>query len=227
MSERIFLGYPPDTIKNFINKNYSPQINTTPLTFTSLEASDALVQFTITKTGNPNPISLEYRVVEDDDYFTDFDNENLTVKLKGGKTVIVRAVNQNTSFSTDANNYYSIKMIGSHKVSGNIMSLLDPTCQVTSVPAYCFYYLFKSCTGMIEAPELPATTLANNCYGWMFYGCTNLSNINVSFSAWDPSNATTNWVRNVASSGTFTCPTALPETKGVNYIPTGWTVVRK
>jgi surface protein len=61
----------------------------------------------------------------------------------------------------------------------------------------------------------------------MFYGCTKLNNINVNFSAWNPSTATTNWVSNMSSSGTFTCPNDLPETYGNNYIPTSWTVVRK
>jgi hypothetical protein len=61
----------------------------------------------------------------------------------------------------------------------------------------------------------------------MFNGCTKLNNINVNFLAWNPSNATTNWVTSVASSGTFTCPADLPETYGTAYMPTGWTVVRK
>jgi hypothetical protein len=69
--------------------------------------------------------------------------------------------------------------------------------------------------------------LANFCYNSMFSGCTNLNNINVHFSAWYPSDATFNWVYNVTSSGTFTCPTILPKTYGTSKIPTGWTVVRK
>jgi surface protein len=61
----------------------------------------------------------------------------------------------------------------------------------------------------------------------MFYGCTKLNSINVNFSVWNPTNATSYWVLNVASSGTFTCPTALPEEFGASRIPTGWTIVRK
>lgn len=38
----------------------------------------------------------------------------------------------------------------------------------------CYYYLFKDCTGLISAPELPSTTLVDGCYAGMFYGCTNL-----------------------------------------------------
>ena len=87
--------------------------------------------------------------------------------------------------------------------------------------------MFEGCTALTQAPALPAITLASSCYASMFYGCTKLNNINVNFSVWKPTNATSNWVKNVSSSGTFTCPEGLPEEFGINRIPTGWTVVRK
>ena len=37
-----------------------------------------------------------------------------------------------------------------------------------------FFYLFSNCKALTSAPELPATTLASECYYGMFYGCTNL-----------------------------------------------------
>ena len=39
-----------------------------------------------------------------------------------------------------------------------------------------FCNLFKSCTLLALAPELPATTLADGCYSSMFEGCENLKN---------------------------------------------------
>ena len=39
----------------------------------------------------------------------------------------------------------------------------------------CFYEMFKGCTSLISAPELPATTLAKGCYTGMFNGCTSLT----------------------------------------------------
>jgi hypothetical protein len=87
--------------------------------------------------------------------------------------------------------------------------------------------MFEGCRSLTQAPELPATTLANFCYYHMFYGCTNLDSINVNFSAWDPGNATREWVYDVSSFGTFTCPADLPEEFGSNRIPDGWTVVCK
>ena len=37
--------------------------------------------------------------------------------------------------------------------------------------------MFKDCTSLTTAPELPATTLTDYCYDHMFYGCTSLTSI--------------------------------------------------
>ena len=34
--------------------------------------------------------------------------------------------------------------------------------------------MFQNCTSLTQAPELPATTLANSCYSYMFQNCTSL-----------------------------------------------------
>ena len=45
----------------------------------------------------------------------------------------------------------------------------------TTLANNCYYEMFYGCTSLTTAPELPATTLANNCYQYMFYGCTSLT----------------------------------------------------
>ena len=40
--------------------------------------------------------------------------------------------------------------------------------------------MFYGCTSLTSTPELPATTLANACYQFMFGGCTNLSSVTMS-----------------------------------------------
>ena len=40
----------------------------------------------------------------------------------------------------------------------------------------CYYYMFSGCTSLVNAPELPATALADRCYNYMFYNCTSLVN---------------------------------------------------
>ena len=57
--------------------------------------------------------------------------------------------------------------------------------------------------------------------------------MDVSFTAWNPENATANWMTSAGSSATgtktFTCPAALGTdstiTRGDSNCPAGWTVV--
>ena len=60
--------------------------------------------------------------------------------------------------------------------TGDIRTLLDwRNYNIVETNNAKFCYLFENCSVLTSAPELPATTLANNCYTDMFYGCTNLT----------------------------------------------------
>ena len=59
--------------------------------------------------------------------------------------------------------------------SGDIRTLIDYTAYKTAATGNCcFISLFKGCTALTSAPELPATKLAHSCYSEMFEGCTSL-----------------------------------------------------
>lgn len=45
----------------------------------------------------------------------------------------------------------------------------------TTLANNCYYYMFRDCTSLTTAPELPTTTLATFCYYRMFYDCTSLT----------------------------------------------------
>ena len=45
----------------------------------------------------------------------------------------------------------------------------------TTLAEYCYGSMFVNCKSLTTAPELPATTLADICYSSMFYGCTSLT----------------------------------------------------
>ena len=93
-------------------------------------------------------------------------------------------------------------------------------------PAYQAYYnMFSNCWQMTSC-KIHLTTLINKAAHSMFEGCKKLSNIQVNFSSW-VDGATDYWVNYVASSGTFTKPSALSETYGNSKIPSNWTVVNK
>ena len=65
------------------------------------------------------------------------------------------------------------------KCIGNIENLLDyATVESGAHPTmanYCYWFMFQSCTGLTQAPALPATTLADYCYSRMFQGCSSLT----------------------------------------------------
>ena len=101
-----------------------------------------------------------------------------------------------------------------------------PSLPAMTLTNNCYQNMFRGCTSLTTAPALPATTIASSCYQSMFQGCSSLSSVEVAFTEWT-SGATTNWLNNVAASGIFTCPSTLPDTRGINNIPEGWTKVDK
>ena len=95
----------------------------------------------------------------------------------------------------------------------------------TTLSGYCYDNMFYGCTSLTTAPELPAATLKNYCYRNMFYGCTNLAQIKCLATDISATSCTSNWVSNVASSGTFIKASSMSSwTTGVSGIPTNWSV---
>ena len=60
--------------------------------------------------------------------------------------------------------------------TGDIRTLLDwRNYSTVDTQNARFCNLFEKCSVLTSAPELPAKTLATNCYNGMFYGCTSLT----------------------------------------------------
>ena len=59
--------------------------------------------------------------------------------------------------------------------SGNIQTLLNWENPPMDVTSNCYIMMFRDCTNLTTAPELPTTTLAKGCYNNMFSGCTSLT----------------------------------------------------
>ena len=55
--------------------------------------------------------------------------------------------------------------------------VIDLVLPATQLAEDCYAFMFKGCTGLTRAPELPATQLAEDCYTSMFYGCTSLTTV--------------------------------------------------
>ena len=102
-----------------------------------------------------------------------------------------------------------------------------PTLPATTLASYCYAYMFEKCTSLTSTPALPATTLASSCYYSMFNGCSNLNKVLTYAEDISTSNCTTNWLNNVASSGTlYNAGSAVYTTDSPSGIPTGWTEVK-
>lgn len=150
------------------------------------------------------------------------------ITIPSGSTVYMKGDNPFGFITSPWGGGKKFIMSGTIEGGGNIMSLLygDDFENNLVIPGpNCFYNLFKGCTSLTSAPTLPAITLTNSCYSYMFSDCTNLNYIKMMATDISASSCLSNWVRNVASSGTFVKnANAQWDVSGDNGIPTGWTV---
>ena len=93
----------------------------------------------------------------------------------------------------------------------------------TTLATSCYYGMFYN-TAITQSPVLPAETLVTSCYREMFRNCKSLNHITCLATDISASNCLTNWVTNVASSGTFVKAESATWPNGGNGIPNGWTV---
>ena len=78
-----------------------------------------------------------------------------------------------TNFSKDGVNYYWFVMSWSISWSWDINYLLNKN-STNTLSSNCYRFLFKGCSSLVSAPELPATTLDELCYASMFMQCSGL-----------------------------------------------------
>ena len=160
----------------------------------------------------------------------------ITLPNVGDKVYFRAGEGGNTAMCKGSSSYNNFVMAGRIAASGNIMSLLGSDATANKVVRFGFFGLFRECTSLTVAPELPVTNLfnANSCYSYMFYGCTSLT-VAPELPATNASNAAgrysamfmacknlkwiktaqsnfgvnSGWVTDVSPVGTFVCPTAL------------------
>ena len=96
----------------------------------------------------------------------------------GGSNGNLRLRGTNLNGTSVPNQYSTITFTDSNvpvACTGDIRTLLDWDNYTTvNTENAMFIKLFENCSVLTSAPELPATSLAYNCYYCMFFGCTNL-----------------------------------------------------
>lgn len=141
------------------------------LCFTAQE-DGSTIKLTLTDQYGTLPVpTLEY--TQDSVHWLAFPLDS-TFTLAKDSSVWIRG--NNTSFNADKTaSYVHFIMSGKIAASGNVMSLLDKTCQSVTIPSpNCFAGLFSGCGALTSAPELPAMKLNVKCYDGMFAGCNAL-----------------------------------------------------
>ena len=143
-----------------------------PLTFTAEQENSTLkIQ---TNDGSNSTLNLEYNL--NNSGWTTYTQGNTITLENIGDTVQMRTAEAgNTTFNSNFSTYNQFIMTGRIAASGNVQSLIDQTMTRRDVSRYCYYGMFSGCTSLTQAPELPATTLADSCYSCMFLGCTSLT----------------------------------------------------
>lgn len=99
-----------------------------------------------------------------------------------------------------------------------------PTILANVLAISCCDSMFANCTSISVAPKLRATTLVDYCYAGMFAGCTSLRVIHCNATNYNAT-YTEGWVEDVYATGSFyknSRMTGWP--RGINGIPTGWTL---
>lgn len=155
-----------DKIKGGKAEEYIPYV-----TFTAEKAQ----KFMMKTNGNYNISGLEYSV-NFGDWTTVEANKEVTF---GGTNGDLRLRGTNTDGTASALDKYSTITFTDSNVpvacTGDIRTLLDWDNYTTvNTENARFIKLFENCSVLTSAPELPATSLADNCYYCMFLGCTNL-----------------------------------------------------
>ena len=99
--------------------------------------------------------------------------DNVTLNLNTDDKVYFKGtITGNQSDS----NYANFTMTGKISASGSIMSMHNGNQDYKTLKYdYEFYKLFNGCTSLVTAPDLPATTLTDDCYDFMFADCKSLT----------------------------------------------------
>ena len=97
---------------------------------------------------------------------------NKKCNLKGNCMSMLFGDNAADNYSLSGKNYAFYKLFYN---CSNIVNVSSNFLPATTLTDYCYQYMFQYCSKLTTAPTLPATTLADYCYQYMFYRCTRLT----------------------------------------------------
>lgn len=194
-----------------VGANAQNDMTSTPLTFEAVEAGTINID-------NPNTLTIEYN--KNNSGWTSANTDPISITVAAGDVVQFRGDNA-CYWATGDSGETVTRFTATNPVYvyGNVMSLIDkddfptnttlteefalaylfaaPSSDIfqfyannstilnhpnkdlmlpaTTLSETCYGYMFAGCEGLTRAPELPATTLAMGCYHQMFADCSGLT----------------------------------------------------
>ena len=137
----------------------------------------------------------------------------------------------NTDFTASTDNYTFAFLFYNNTGNSHLYNHSHKTFELpaTTLREGCYYYMFYGCTNLTKAPVLPAATLVKYCYANMFRGCSSLNYVKCSGNPVSSNtNYTSEWLSGVPSSGTFVKKSGVTTWwTGSGGIPSGWTVTEE
>jgi hypothetical protein len=176
MATEIYLGYPPENIKKWIKaeaeRKYQERLKE-PLCFTAEEA-DADVYLNSVDSSASGYREINIVISTDKQNWTPYEVGTKITLTNVGDKVYFRAADDIENWTFNGYRFYTYRKIAA---SGNLNTLLKADGSVLDLIGrdYCYTHMFDGCSSLTQAPELPATNLANYCYNNMFDGCSSLT----------------------------------------------------
>ena len=117
-----------------------------------------------------------------------------------------------------------------YNMFNNCKSLVDASMiTITSEKSRSCYNMFNICKNLRKSPIIKGDMTSSSCER-IFYGCSNLSEVTYLGTTSPSSSYSRNWMKNVASTGTFymrqdaTWDSTV--SRDANGVPAGWTIVK-
>lgn len=146
--------------------------------FRITNTSDTGGVFTITRVESPTTADLKYSL--DGVNWTTADlTADFSLSVSAGANLYLKGTNT-SGFNGGYTDYYKMTMDVNHSIGGNIMSIVDETnyTTITSIPKYCFTYLFNGDTHLVNAGDVnfgSVTSIGGGGCQNMYQKCTSLT----------------------------------------------------
>ena len=109
------------------------------------------------------------------DYYTTYTNITSTVNYNVCGNIMSLLYGEQFGSKTSFPTTSAYSLDGLFRNSTTLVNACDLILPATTLPGFCYSYLFCGCSSLISTPKLPATNFGGYCYALMFYGCTSLS----------------------------------------------------